>query len=133
MNRLVKTVLVYFCISIFTMFFTYIYSLFSHGMSSASMTYLYLLPFILGCGLYLIIYLVNESIAERPYFRLFYNIYNTAVAILTAGQLLNGIFVIAGSGSKLLRYYYITAGILFAVSFIILARVIREQRNAPDN
>ncbi len=133
MNRLVKTVLVYFCISIFTMFFTYIYSLFSHGMSSASMTYLYLLPFILGCGLYLIIYLVNESIAERSYFRLFYNIYNTAVAILTAGQLLNGIFVIAGSGSKLLRYYYITAGILFAVSFIILARVIREQRNAPDN
>jgi hypothetical protein len=102
-------------------------------MSSASMTYLYLLPFILGCGLYLIIYLVNESIAERSYFRLFYNIYNTAVAILTAGQLLNGIFVIAGSGSKLLRYYYITAGILFAVSFIILARVIREQRNAPDN
>lgn len=132
MNRLLKTVEVYFCISLFAMFFAYIYSLFSHGMSSPSMTYLYLIPFIAGCGIYLLLYFIDENMAGRQYFRLFYNIYNTAVAILSAGQLLNGIFVIAGSGSKLLSYYYITAAILFAVSFIVLVRLIRKQRSMSD-
>jgi dipeptide/tripeptide permease len=133
MNKLLKTGAVYLGITIFTMLLSYIYSLYSHGMASASMTYLFLIPFLLGSCVYVLINILCKDITERQLYRPLSNIYNTAVAILTVGQLLRGIFEIAGSGSKLLEFYYLSACILFAVSFIIFCRIILNKKTYKND
>lgn len=128
MNKLLKTGAVYLGITFFTIMLSYIYSLYSHGMTSASMTYLFLVPFLLGSCVYVLLNLLFGNITESPFFRLFTNTYNTAVAVLITGQLLNGIFEIAGSGSKLLKYYYIAASILLIASSLIFLHIIHNKK-----
>lgn len=122
MKKLQKTSGVYLGISLFTILFAKIYSHFSHGMSSNAMTFLYLYPLILGGLVYFIISLAIPNLIKSKYYRLFSNIYNTAITTLMAGLLLKGIFEIAGSSSGFLEIYFGVSYVLFGAALIILLK-----------
>ena len=124
MKKLQKTSTIYLGISLFTILFECIYSSFSHGMSSRAMTFLFLYALVLGSGVYGVMSLAFPDVVKSKYYRLFSNIYNTAIATLMAGLLLKGIFEIAGSSSELLKIYFGVSYVLFGVALIILLCVL---------
>ena len=124
MKKHKKTILTYLGISLFTILFEFIYSRFSHGMSSDAITFLFVYPLVLGSGIYGLMDLVFSKVIKSKYFRLFSNIYNTAIATLMSGLMLKGIFEIAGSSSGLLEIYFIVSYILLGISLITLFLII---------
>lgn len=119
-NRsIIKTIIVYSLVSIFTIIFDKIYSIFSHGVSSAYMDLMFLYPLIGGVFIYSIILIFFKKLEYKKY-RHSFNIYNSGIAILTVGSLLYGILEIAGTSSIYLRYYSIVGWILVFTSIISL-------------
>jgi hypothetical protein len=124
MKKLQKTSVIYLGISLFAFLCARIYSIFSHGMSSNAMSFLFLYSLLLGSGVYGVMSLTFPEAIKNKYYRLFSNIYNTAVAALMVGSLLKGIFEIAGSGSGLLKIYFGVSYVLFGAALIILIRIL---------
>lgn len=105
-KRIRKTIIVYFFISIFTIIFDRVYSMFSHGVNSSYMYLMFLYPLIGGTVSYLIFDILVSNFNYKK-FRLYFNIYNSGIAVLTVGSLLHGIMEIAGTSSPYLIYYTI--------------------------
>ncbi len=91
-----KWVIPYCLITLFCIVISFVYSLFSHGVSSPHMTYLFLYPLLLGdlVGLLLFCFEKNSS----DYFWSLH-LYHTGVVALMLSSLLKGIFDIAGTAS----------------------------------
>lgn len=97
--------------------FNLIYAQFSHGVSSAFMTYMFALPLVLGCIPALVsgaLRLPRVPLAARQSWAL-------AVSCLTVGSCLHGVFDIAGTASSLLIAYPLAAA-AFALAAIAFAR-----------
>ena len=124
MKKLQRTSIVYVGLSLFSILFERIYSIFSHGMSSDAMTYLFLYPLVLGSGVYGLINIIFPRVITSNYYRLFSNVYNTGIATLMTGLLLKGIFEIAGSSSGLLSLYFLVSYSLFGVAIIVFLRIL---------
>lgn len=124
MKKLQKTSVIYLGISLFAILFARIYSIYSHGMSSDAMSFLFVYSLVLGSCVYGVMSLVFPRVTRSKYYRLFSNIYNTAIAVLMAGSLLKGIFEIAGSSSGLLKIYYGASYILFGIAVMILLYIL---------
>lgn len=132
MKKLQKTSTIYLGISLFAILFARIYSIYSHGMSSNAMSFLFAYSLVLGSCVYGVMSLVFPRVTESRYYRLFSNIYNTAIAVIMAGSLLKGIFEIAGSGSGLLKIYYGVSYVLFGISVIILLYILISRDRKTD-
>ena len=106
-KRLKKTALVYTLLSIFFFAFSRIYESFSFGETSTYMHYLYAVPLVGGLLLLIILKIIpNLS-------RLSLNLWNSAVATLTAGVLFRGIVNLSGRSTTLDQpYIYISIGFL---------------------
>ena len=106
-SRLSKTTIVYLLLSIFLFIFSRIYVSLSYGEVSFFMNTLPLVPLI-GGGLLI------SLISLLPNFsRISYNLWNSGVAVLTAGFLLRGIVNLSGRSTTLdLPYWLIGAGFL---------------------
>lgn len=113
-KALKRTIAGYKVCSIFLFVFQFIYHLFSHGVVSTGLKYVWLVPLIGG----LIIILLN-SILHTLSNRFALNIFNTGLACLINVIILQGILDIAGSDSPYLIYFYIIAPILFVLSLFI--------------
>lgn len=124
-----KTVIVYLIISTFCFVVNRIYAIFGHGVSSDYMTWMFLYPLLGGSLFYLIIELFLKGIKQTSKYRLFYNIYNTGIAILTAGSFLKGILDIAGTNSPYILFYFVTGWVCVACSLFVLASqfVLKKQ------
>ena len=111
-KRFTKTVVSYTLITIFFFAFSRIYESFSFGETSVHMHYLFAIPLV--GGIILAIFL-----KVLPYFsRLSLNLWNSAVAIITAGTLFRGIVNLSGRSTTLdAPYWYV--GIGFAVLAIV--------------
>ena len=111
-KRFKKTVISYTLITIFFFAFSRIYEAFSFGETSVHMHYLFAVP-IIG-GILLVIFL-----KVLPHFsRISLNLWNSAVAIITAGTLFRGIVNLSGRSTTLdTPYWYV--GIGFAILAII--------------
>lgn len=118
-----KTVVTYGIVSILTYIVNKIYGLFGHGVSSASMTWMFLYPFIGGVLIYGLIWFIIPRIKEIPGYRGFYNIYNSGIAILTVASFMRGIFEIAGTDSPYLKYYFMVGWsfIIFSIFLMIVS------------
>jgi hypothetical protein len=114
-----KTVLIYLILSIIAIVINKIYAIFAHGVSSEAMTWMFLYPLIGGSLFYSLILVFANCIVRFNGYRMFFNIYNSGIAILTFGSFLKGIIDIAGADSKHLIFYYVI-GILFVVIGLIL-------------
>ena len=111
-KRLKKTVISYTLITIFFFAFSRIYEAFSFGETSVHMHYLFAAPLVGGI-------LLAIFLKVLPHFsRISLNLWNSAVAIITAGTLFRGIVNLSGRSTTLdAPYWYI--GIGFAILAII--------------
>ena len=111
-KRFKKTVISYTLITIFFFVFSRIYEAFSFGETSVHMHYLFALPLVGGI-------LLAIFLKFLPHFsRISLNLWNSAVAIITAGTLFRGIVNLSGRSTTLdTPYWYV--GIGFAILAII--------------
>lgn len=111
-KRLKKTVISYILITIFFFAFSRIYEAFSFGETSVHMHYLFTVPLVGGI-------ILTIFLKVLPHFsRISLNLWNSAVAIITAGTLFRGIVNLSGRSTTLdAPYWYV--GIVFAVLAII--------------
>ena len=106
-SRLGKTATVYLILSIFLFIFSRVYVSLSYGEVSIFMNTLSLVPLI-GGGL-----LVGLLYLQPTLSRLSFNLWNSGVAVLTAGFLLRGIINLSGRSTTLdWPYWVIGAGFL---------------------
>ena len=111
-KRFKKTVISYTLITVFFFAFSRIYESFSFGETSVHMHYLFAVPLVGG------IILVILLKALPQFSRISLNLWNSAVAIITAGTLFRGIVNLSGRSTTLdAPYWYV--GIVFAVLAII--------------
>lgn len=111
-KRFKKTVISYTLITIFFFAFSRIYEAFSFGETSVHMHYLFAAPLIGGILLAIFLKIL-------PYFsRISLNLWNSAVAIITAGTLFRGIVNLSGRSTTLdAPYWYVGTG--FAILAIV--------------
>ena len=111
-KRFKKTVISYTLITIFFFAFSRIYEAFSFGETSVHMHYLFAAPLVGGI-------LLAIFLKVLPHFsRISLNLWNSAVAIITAGTLFRGIVNLSGRSTTLdAPYWYVGIG------FAILATV----------
>ena len=111
-KRFKKTVISYTLITIFFFAFSRIYEAFSFGETSVHMHYLFAAPLVGGI-------LLAIFLKVLPHFsRISLNLWNSAVAIITAGTLFRGIVNLSGRSTTLdAPYWYV--GISFAILAIL--------------
>lgn len=124
--NLQKTIKNYILLAAGAWLFNKIYSLFGHGAASLWMSNLYLCFLGLGALIFLLLGLFIPDIVLSKGYRIFYNTYNSGIAVLINGMLLYGILEIAGGTSQIVPWFlYIGCGLLLtaAVMFYRLVRV----------
>ena len=128
-KRFKKTALVYTLLSIFLFAFSRIYDSFSFGETSTYMHYLYAVPLVGGILLLILLKIIpNLS-------RLSLNLWNSAVATLTAGVLFRGIVNLSGRSTTLDQPYIYTSIaflVLAVVSILFTRSVWTEENNLID-
>ena len=103
-KRFNKTAVSYILLTIFFFAFSRIYESFSFGETSVHMHYLFALP--LAGGILLLLFM--KMIPNLS--RLSLNLWNSAVAIMTAGMLFRGIVNLSGRSTTLdMPYWYVGA------------------------
>ena len=108
-----KAILMYGLSSVFLFIFQFIYHKFGHGVISASLQFIWILPLI--CGSFLMI--LNRPLHTLSN-RFAFNLYNMGIASIVNGFVLKGILDIAGSDSPYLIYFYIVGLLLFIISIV---------------
>lgn len=123
-KRLKKTVIFYTLITIFFFVFSRIYEAFSFGETSVHMHYLFAVPLVGGIILAILL-------KALPHFsRISLNLWNSAVAIITAGTLFRGIVNLSGRSTTLDQpYWYVGIGFVFLTLLSIFIDPIRMKKN----
>ena len=111
-RRFKKTAVSYMLLTIFFFAFSRIYESFSFGETSVHMHYLFALPLVGGILLLLFMKMIpNLS-------RLSLNLWNSAVATITAGMLFRGIVNLSGRSTTLdMPYWYVGAAFVALALF----------------
>jgi hypothetical protein len=138
---------VWFTVSLFCVLFALIYNIFSHGVHSPYMTYLFAIPLVLGVGVNLAavgigyvmnklgvseisaVQSLNSTVAEKGsseaapknsiLSNIATNLYYSGIAALTASSMLRGIFDIAGTAS-VYQTYLMYAGIAMTIGGAVM-------------
>ena len=123
-KRFKKTVISYTLITIFFLAFSRIYEAFSFGETSVHMHYLFAVPLVGGIILAILL-------KALPHFsRITLNLWNSAVAIITAGTLFRGIVNLSGRSTTLdTPYWYVGIGFVFLTLLSIFIDPIRMKKN----
>lgn len=115
----------YIACSICLFFFQLIYHLFSHGVVSTGLKYVWLIPLVGGLAVIFLDWPLH-TLSNR----LVFNMFNTSLALLCNVLILQGILDIAGSDSPYLTYFYLLALPLLALSLILfIGSHLFEKRN----
>ena len=119
-KRFKKTALSYILLTIFFFAFGRIYETFSFGETSSHMHYLFALP-IAGGSLLLLFMKMIPNLS-----RLSFNLWNSAVATMTAGMLFRGIVNLSGRSTTLDQpYWYLgTAFVALALLSMVVTRSV---------
>jgi hypothetical protein len=121
-----RTVVVYASVAVSCLFFSIVYAQYSHGVSSASMTFMFCYPLIGGAGVFTALALLRLPFPPRRAF----NAYNSGIATLTVGSTLRGVFEIAGTSSSF-QMVFTVVGVAFIVGALI--DVLMYERLSDDN
>ena len=123
-KRFKKTAISYTLITIFFFAFSRIYESFSYGETSVYMHYLFTVPLVGGIILVILL-------KALPHFsRINFNLWNSAVAIITAGTLFRGIVNLSGRSTALdAPYWYVGIGFsVLAILSIFIKPFLTNQR-----
>jgi len=123
-----KTVIVYLILTAVAIAVANIYAQFSHGVRSAAMTLMFLYPLLGGAVFYFTLGLIVPRISDRRNYRLYYNIYNSSIAVLTVGSLLKGILDIAGTASGYVLLFQVAGWGGAAAGLVCLIAMIFKRR-----
>ena len=111
-KRVKKTLVSYSLLTILFLAFSRIYESFSFGETSLHMHYLFVVPLVGGIIMALLLKIIPNL------GRLSLNLWNSAVAVLTAGMLFRGIVNLSGRSTTLDQpYWYV--GLAFAILAIV--------------
>ena len=123
-KRFKKTAISYTLITIFFFPFSRIYEAFSFGETSVHMHYLFAVPLVGGI-------LLTIFLKAFPHFsRISLNLWNSAVAIITAGTLFRGIVNLSGRSTTLdAPYWYVGIGFVVLALLSIFINPIRLKTN----
>ena len=123
-KRFKNTAISYTLITIFFFAFSRIYESFSFGETSVHMHYLFAVPLIGGI-------LLAILLKALPQFsRISFNLWNSAVAIITAGTLFRGIVNLSGRSTSLdAPYWYVGIGFVVLALLSISINPIRLKKN----
>ena len=97
--------------------FARIYALFSHGVSSIFMTWMFLIPLIGGAGVYALLRIVAPSLRNDAAACA----YNCGLATLTVASTLQGIFEIAGTDSPYNEVMAVVGATLVVIAVVFCA------------
>ena len=120
-----KSIISYFIVTIFLILLNYIYSIFSHNVSSNYMTYMFIYPLVTGILVSIFIF-INKNISKLKSFYIGKSILNYGIAIMVFRSFMKGVFEIAGTDSNYLIYYFYMGLILILVSSILLIYSLYE-------
>lgn len=118
-KRALKAGTAYLAVSASCILFNQIYALFGHGVHSASMSLLFLYPLLGGALPFLLIWLFTPRSEQTQSYRFSCNCYNSGIAALTVGSLLQGVFEIAGTSSPYLAVFFVCGWTLWAFALMI--------------
>ena len=122
-KRLKKTLVGYSLLTIFFFAFSRIYESFSFGETSLHMHYLFAVPLVGGIVLALLLKIMPNV------GRISLNLWNSAVAVLTAGMLFRGIVNLSGRSTTLDQpYWYV--GLAFAI--VAIASLFFRKKNSQE-
>ena len=120
-KRLKKTLVGYSLLTIFFFAFSRIYEFFSFGETSLHMHYLFAVPLLGGIVLALLLKIMPNL------GRISLNLWNSAVAVLTAGMLFRGIVNLSGRSTTLDQpYWYV--GLAFGI--LTIASLFFHKKNS---
>ena len=114
---------IYLVISLGLVGVNQIYALFGHGVRSASMTFMFLYPFLGGTLLFSLIEHFLPGAREARGYRLFSNLHHSGIAALTLGSFLKGILDIAGTGSSFTIAFFAAGWIFAAAALTVFVRL----------
>jgi len=117
-RRIVKISAVYLLISVLCIVITIVYARFGHGIRSYYMDLMFLYPLIGGAAAVII------ALVRRGFSRLGFNLFNSGIAALTAGSLLQGVVEIAGTSSEYIILFYVFGGLFALVGLVFLLREV---------
>jgi hypothetical protein len=115
-RRAKKAAIVYLILSILSIAFDRLYALCGHGVRSASMSLMFLYPLLGGTLSFMLLWFFSPEAEDRNHSRLFFNLYNSGVAALTAGSLLQGVLDIAGTSSPYIVAYRLLGWLLVGIT-----------------
>ncbi len=118
LNKRIKP---YSILTLFCFVVSYIYSLFSHGVSSIHMSFMFLYPLIFGVLSGIIVMICSKT--KKQYF-FATHLYHTGVIALLLSSMLRGIFEIAGTASDY-QIYLMCLGILM-IGFGVICFIIKK-------
>lgn len=119
-----KSIFTYIALTILTIAVNKIYGIFGHGVSSNSMTWMFLYPAIGGFLLFTLIGIFLPNIYRFTGYRIFFNLHNSGIALLTLGSFLKGVFDIAGTGSTYLSVYSVAGWLFITFGLAVLSILI---------
>lgn len=128
-GALCRTALTALFISAFCFVFYLIYNVFSHGVHSPFMTYMFAWPLCLvalpACVLYLVSAIPGPSLLSTLF-------WHTGTAALTVSSLLRGVFEIAGNASIYQHWMMVAGWILLGIGAVLYAAglFVRPQADA---
>ena len=123
-KRFKNTAISYTLITIFFFAFSRIYESFSFGETSVHMHYLFAVPLIGG----IILAILLKALPQ--FSRISFNLWNSAVAIITAGTLFRGIVNLSGRSTTLdAPYWYVGIGFVVLALLSISINPIRLKKN----
>ena len=110
-----RSVMIYIGISLFCNVFHIVYAQFGHGVTSIYMTYMFLIPFLLGIVVNLGIGLIDRLPIPYGTIR---NFYNSGIATLIAGSCVKGIIDIAGSSTIFIPVFFVVGIVMVMIAII---------------
>lgn len=122
-----RQIVKYLIMSIFFLLFALIYEIFSHGVFSSYMMCAFLIPLLMGCFIYGMIYYTKTNRYLSNSALIFYN---TSILTFTLGSIMKGVLDIYGTTNQMIRIYSKLGISLIIISMIInLSYNIKEKRN----
>ncbi|HFI0235813.1 TPA: hypothetical protein ACGPBC_001448 [Streptococcus suis] len=116
-KRTIRTFITYLALTAFLFIFSRVYESLSYGEVSFHMHYMFSVTLI-GGGLLLGLMTIHRTLS-----RLTYNLWNSGVAVITAGFLLRGIINLSGRSTTLDQpYWYVGAGFLILAVFSLFIK-----------
>jgi hypothetical protein len=120
--------IIYLAFSVLLLAFDRTYVIFSHGVSSLSMTLMFLPVLTGGFVLTLLRAIMKQRLYHHRLYRLFSFLYHSSIALYVNGMLVEGILEIAGASTKSIVFFDLLSAAHAMLSIWILFLIIMNKK-----